>query len=103
MTPNTALTGAGWYFSASHYDEVRKETHGHSYEVIAWWVASPDCDAVIKQLVLKAALKELDHKTLPSELARAEDIAVALGGLLAGCIGVDIARPAERLYAQWRL
>lgn len=92
-----SLTGAGWYFSASHNDPVRKELHGHSYEVMAWWPVAPHRDALCLQLTLRDVLKGFDHKTLPPELSRAEDIARAIGGLMDGCVRVDIKRPAERL------
>jgi 6-pyruvoyl-tetrahydropterin synthase len=94
-------TGAGWYFSASHYDNVRKETHGHTYEVKAWFPAGRD--AVVLQETLKGVLRAFDHKTLPPELSRAEDLAKAIGGLMGDCVGVDIERPAERLGAKWRI
>ncbi len=91
------LTWAGWYFSASHYDVVRQELHGHSYEVRAAWPLEPPRDALCLQLTLRDALKGFDHKTLPPELSRAEDIAKAIGGLLDGCVRVAIWRPVERL------
>lgn len=94
----TDLTGAGWYFSASHFDNVRQEVHGHSYEVMAWWPARPARDAVCLQETLKGALKGFDHKTLPPELSRAEDLARAIMGLI-GAVRVDISRPVERLSA----
>jgi len=99
----TSMTGAGWYFSASHFDEVRKELHGHSYEVMAWWPTDPPRDAAILQEGLKQILKAgFDHKTLPPELSRAEDIARAIMSLMVGCVGVDISRPAERFSVQVR-
>lgn len=96
------LTGAGWHFSASHYDNVRQELHGHSYEVVAWFRADPPRDAVVLQETLKAVLTGFDHKTLPPELSRAEDIARAVMSLLVDCVGVDVSRPVERLYARVR-
>jgi 6-pyruvoyl-tetrahydropterin synthase len=95
-------TGAGWYFSASHYDGVRKETHGHSYEVMAWWPSEPARDAMVLQETLKGVLRGFDHRALPPELSRAEDIAKAIGSLITGCIGVDVSRPTERLAVKWR-
>jgi 6-pyruvoyl-tetrahydropterin synthase len=100
LTPPVVLTGVGWYFSASHYDEVRRETHGHSYEVVAWYPYDTPRDAVVLQTCLKVALSGFDHKTLPPELTRAEAIAQAIMGLLDGCVAVDISRPVERLYAR---
>lgn len=96
------FTGAGWYFSASHRDPVRKELHGHSYEVVAWWPSEPPRDAVVLQHTLRTALVGFDHQTLPDELGTAEALANAIGGLLDGCVGVDVSRPSERLHARWR-
>lgn len=93
------LTGAGWYFSASHRDPVRKELHGHSYEVMAYWPAQPPRDAMVLQWTLRDVLKGFDHKTLPDEMTRAEDIARAIGSLIDGCVRVRLMRPVERLEA----
>ena len=100
--PMTAqnLTGAGWYFSASHRDPVRQELHGHSYEVMAWWPIAAAADAVCLQDALRRALVAFDHKTLPDECSRAEDIARAVGSTLVGCVRVDIFRPVERLRCE---
>lgn len=95
------LTGAGWYFSASHRDPVRKELHGHSYEVVAYWPAQPPRDAMVLQEMVKTVIwAHLDHKTLPDEITRAEDIARRIGSLLDGCVRVDVSRPAERLRCE---
>lgn len=91
------LTWAGWYFSASHFDEIRQETHGHSYEVMVGWPALPARDAIILQQKLKVVLGSFDHKTLPLEITRAEQIARAIMGLLGDCEVVEISRPVERL------
>ena len=93
----TNLTGAGWYFSASHFDQVRQELHGHSYEVMAYWPAAPYRDARVLQETLKDVLKGFDHKTLPEALSRAEDMAAAIGGLITDCVRVRLWRPVERL------
>jgi len=95
-----SLTGAGWYFSASHRDPVRKELHGHSYEVVCWWPAEPPRDAMVLQERVKTVLKaSFDHKTLPDEITRAEDVGRAVGVLLDGCVRVNISRQSERLHA----
>ncbi len=99
----SAETGVGWHFSASHYDEVRRELHGHSYEVVAWFKAVPPSDAVTLQETLKGALRAFDHKTLDAPLNTAEGLARAFLRLLDGCIGVDVSRPVERLYARVRI
>jgi 6-pyruvoyl-tetrahydropterin synthase len=91
------LTGAGWYFSASHRDPIRNELHGHSYEVMVYWPAQPPRDAMVLQWTLRDVLKGFDHKTLPDTMTRAEDIAHAIGSLIDGCVRVDVSRPTERL------
>lgn len=94
-----SLTGASATFSASHNDPVRKEMHGHSYLVTAWWPSDPERDAVCLQTLLKGVLQYgFDHKTLPPELSRAEALSTAIKGLMDGCVAVDIARPLEALY-----
>ena len=98
MIDTKGLTGAGWYFSASHRDPVRQELHGHSYEVMAWWPSEPARDAVCLQETLKGALKGLDHTTLPDELTRAESMARFIMQLV-GAVRVDVSRPSERLSA----
>lgn len=96
--PEQSLTGAGWYFSASHHDPVRQELHGHSYEVMVYWPAEPPRDALVLQEMVKEVVKAgFDHKTLPDDMTRAEDIARAIGRLLIGVVRVDIKRPTERL------
>lgn len=96
-----SLTGAGWYFSASHRDPVRQEVHGHSYEVMVYWPATPARDAMVLQEMVKEVVKaRYDHKTLPDEISRAEDIAREIGSLLIGVVRVDIARPSERLRVE---
>jgi 6-pyruvoyl-tetrahydropterin synthase len=95
------LTGAGWYFSASHRDPVRNELHGHSYEVMVYWPAVPPRDALVLQEMVKAVLVHgFDHKTLPDEITRAEQLARQIGGLLPDAVRVDISRPSERLACQ---
>jgi 6-pyruvoyl-tetrahydropterin synthase len=96
-----SLTGAGWYFSASHRDPVRQEIHGHSYEVMCWWPAALGHDAMDLQEIVKRVLQAgFDHKTLPDDITRAEDIARAIGGLITDCVRVDVKRPSERLQCE---
>lgn len=54
------LIGAGHFFSASHRDPVRQELHGHTYEVVAWWMAQPEHDLVMLQDELKLPLSAAD-------------------------------------------
>lgn len=95
-------TGAGWYFSAAHHDPIRGQLHGHTWEVVAWWKGEPARDALVLQETLKGVLRGFDHTVLPPELASAEALAKAIGGLITDCIGVDVSRPSERLFARWR-
>ncbi len=90
--------GVGWYFSASHNDAVRREVHGHSYEVVCWCETDAPRDAVVLQAKLKMILAAWDHTTMPPELSRAEDMAAALMHLME-CDGVTVSRPIERLHA----
>ena len=96
----TGLTGAGWFFCAAHRDPVRKELHGHSYEVMAWWPLREGHDACFLQDLLKQALVGIDHTTLPDEFTRAEDIARLIGSKLPGAIRIDISRPIERIACE---
>lgn len=95
-----SLTGAGAYFSASHFDSVRQELHGHTYEVVAWWPSSDERDVIDLQKALQAVLLAFDHKTLPSYLTRAESIATAIAAQLPGCVEIDISRPIERMFVR---
>jgi len=95
-----SLTGAGWFFCAAHRDPVRKELHGHSYEVMVWWPSNLKRDACELQDQLKAVLGTIDHTTLSDDLTRAEDIAVFIGFLLPGAVRVDISRPIERIKCE---
>lgn len=96
-------TIVGWYFSASHRDLIRGgDLHGHTYEVRAAFPAHPTRDALALQEKLRRTLEAaFDHKTLPDELSRAEQIAEALANLLGDCLWVEVSRPTERLSARW--
>lgn len=97
-----ALTGVGVVFSCSHRDPVRKELHGHSYEAVAWWPAHPPKDAALLQRMLWEVVKaSLDHKTLPDDITRGEDIRELLLEILpTEVVDVDINRPMERIYVR---
>ena len=64
--------------------------------------AAPWRDARSLQEALKALLGAWDHTVLPDELASGEALASAIMNLLQSCVGVDIARPAERIFCQVR-
>lgn len=100
----TVLTGVGWHFCAAHRDRMTGQLHGHTYEVIAWHECEHENDAVILQTHLKGVVSSLlDHKELPPELARAEDMAAVILKLSPkSCVEVEIRRSAERLYAKAR-
>lgn len=98
-----ALTGVGWYFSASHKDRRTNAIHGHTWEVTAWYVSHPACDAVVEQAYLRGICEAHDHTILPDHLSRAEDIAAdILDSMPSACVEVEVRRPAERLYARAR-
>ena len=97
-----ALTGVGATFCAAHRGVVRTELHGHSYEVTAWWPSEPHREAEALQYTLQTVLTGFDHKTLPDHLSTGEALAKAIMGIMSGCVGVDIARPLERIYARVR-
>lgn len=104
MTRWATLTGVGSVLSCAHNpinaDVFGGETHGHSYEVIAWFRNDDGRDVRTFQAALNQLLRQWDHKTLPDGMATAEDIARTVG-LLAGCVEVEVSRPLERLYARW--
>jgi 6-pyruvoyl-tetrahydropterin synthase len=79
---------------------VRKELHGHSYQIIAWFESG---DAVGLQKLLGGVIRQLDHTTLPDEMTRAEDIAFWIGKRLANCKRVDANRPLEMIFARVEL
>jgi hypothetical protein len=95
-----ALTGVGGVLSVTHSDPVRTELHGHSYEVVAWFPAGRD--AVNLQAELHAVLAVYDHRTLEPRLSRGEALGAAIMGQLPGCVGIDVNRPLERIYARVR-
>ena len=72
------LTGVGWHICASHEDRMTKAVHGHTWEVIAWHSCPDHNDAVILQTHLQMVCESFDHKTIPAELARGEDLAAAI-------------------------
>lgn len=100
------LTGVGGVLSCAHApinaDIFGGETHGHSYEVIAWFENEDGADVRMFQKSFETMLKTLDHKTLPPELATGEAIARRFG-LLAKVVKVEVRRPLERIYAEFTL
>lgn len=94
----TALTGVGGIVSAAHRARDGR-LHGHTWEILAWFPAGRN--AVDLKAALDSVLAAWDHGELPDALAWGEDLASAIGGALAGCVQVDVARPAERIFARW--
>lgn len=105
MTGET-LTGVRGQLSCAHEpinaELFGGETHGHSYEVWAWF-ENPDGQADVRvfQAALKIMLAQWDHKTLPPDLATGEALARAIG-TLAKCVEVEVRRPIEGISAKWR-
>lgn len=93
-------TGVGSHFSATHRGP-NGTLHGHTWTVKAWFPAGPD--ALMLRDELQFALDQLDHRELPEELSQGEAMAEAIGRSLIGCVGVDIAREADGIYASWAL
>lgn len=89
------LTGAGAILCAAHRGR-NYNMHGHTWEITAWWLASPD--AVERQETLISYLSEYDHAPLPDAMTTAEGMAQRIMEDL-GCVKVEISRPLERLYA----
>lgn len=73
--------------------------HGHTWIVRAFWPADGS-DALIRQAQLREVLAELDHRILPPELSRAENIAGWICARIAAA-AVDINRGPEGLGALW--
>ena len=100
----TTLTGVGGVLSCAHHpinaDLFGGETHGHSYEVIAWFHNDTGADVRVFQAALNGLLKAWDHKMLPDNMATGEAIAQAVG-TLAKVVEVEVRRPLERIYARW--
>lgn len=71
--------------------------HGHTYEITAWFEGGQD--AIPLKAALRAVVGELDHREMPDELSRAEDMGAWIGARLPGCKVVDVNRPLEGFYA----
>lgn len=91
-------TGVGWYFCAAHKDKDTGVTHGHTWEVIAWFRSSRN--AIDLQSELKLALSGYDHSELTDDLSWGEALAREICLKMEGCKEVVISRSAERIYAR---
>jgi 6-pyruvoyl-tetrahydropterin synthase len=95
------MTGVGAILCAAHRDVGTGKLHGHTWEITVWFRRGTD--ATIRACRLDSIIKEIDHSELPNTLAWGEDIAewVATKFDDSSCLAVDVARPAERIYARW--
>lgn len=100
------LTGVRGTLSCAHLpvnpELFGGETHGHSYEVWAWFDnPGGDKDVRIFKATLDTLLAVWDHKVLPPELATGEALARAICSL-ANCVEVEVRRPVEGFAAKVR-
>lgn len=98
------LTGIRGTISCAHapvnVETYGGETHGHSYEIVAWWCNDDQTDVREYQRELRHLLVDLDHKTLPPDLSTGEAIAHFIAMKL-GCHSVEVRRPVEGIFAKW--
>ena len=94
------LTGVAGHFSATHKSPEGK-WHGHTWYVKAWFRNKHRLDARIMQASLNTMLARYDHSELPDNLAWGEDIAREIATLV-NCVEVEVGRPAEGIYANWK-
>ena len=93
------LTGVGVLLCAAHRD-LDGRLHGHTYQVRAYWPSG--VDMLLLQARLRQACELFDHGELPDHLAGAESLAFALHEALPDAVEINVDRPAEMLFAQWR-
>lgn len=94
------LTGVSGHFSATHKSPEGK-WHGHTWYVKAWFRNKHRLDARVMQASLNTMLARYDHSELPENLAWGEDIAREIATLV-NCVEVEVSRPAEGIYANWK-
>ena len=94
------LTGVAGHFSATHKSPEGK-WHGHTWYVKAWFRNKNRLDARVMQASLNTMLARYDHSELPDNLAWGEDIAREIATLV-NCVEVEVSRPAEGIYANWK-
>lgn len=94
----TALSKAKAHICAAHRTD-EGAMHGHTWTVWASWIY--DGESIIeRKLILERVCRTLDHKVLPEELRRAEDMAGHIGDLV-GAVKVEISRDVEGFAAEW--
>ena len=99
MSVTTAVRGV---FSAAHRDPLNGAMHGHDYEVIAHFGGEPLRRFEVLQETLRQTLSGfVDHVELPPDRWSAEALAPLIGGLLGGCIRLEINRPWLGHFVVW--
>jgi len=97
------LTGVAGSFTARHIDpHLGEGEHEHMWRVVAWYPAEPFRDARALKAALGQLLSPWQGTVLPPELWSGEALAKAITELLANCIGADVSREREGIYAQYR-
>jgi hypothetical protein len=106
------LTGVRAILSAAHRDQVTGQVHGHTWEIVAWFLFR-GTDQSIHGHTLSEVVKRLDHTCLPDTIAWGEALAEHIwkavntehtwrgdGGSW-DCIAVDVNRPSEGIFARF--
>lgn len=98
--PKTAkvLTGVGSYFCAAHRDKLTGKLHGHTWDIVAWFIS--DKNAVSLQSDLKGFLERFDHSVLDDDCSWGEELAKTILCSLENCCEVEVRRESERIYAK---
>ena len=92
------LSWADSKISAAHRGDDG-QMHGHTWKVRAFWTYEGK-SIVDLQLILERVCRTLDHKVLPEDVSRAEDMAGYIGDLV-GAVKVKVSRQAEGMGATW--
>ena len=93
------LTTVKHHISAAHRAKGGGPLHGHTWRISVTWVYTGQCAEDLKMGIILAC-RNLDHNTLPDELARGEDLAQHLGQKL-DAHRVEVSREAEGFGAEW--
>ena len=105
------LTGVRTVLSAAHRDQRTGQIHGHTWEVVAWFLYN-GTDQSVRKHTLEAVVKRLDHTCLPDKIAWGEALAEHIchevndeyscyGASSLDCIAVDVNRPSEGIFARY--
>ena len=93
------FTGVSGIVSAAHRSR-EGNLHGHTWQVVAWWLFSSDVSAESRKTDLLDYLSFFDHSLLADTVAWGEDLAERIGEDL-DAVAVDVSRPLEGFYAKW--